>query len=132
MQPVAITTQYVMRERGPMTTLGGVEGLAFVHTKYSNRSDHWPDIQFHFAPASINSDDGVRVRKILGITERVYDAVYRPIANRDTWTLLPLLLRPRSRGKSGCGMRCGDNSHVPEKKCQNKSGKKGQKRVGNL
>ena len=99
MQPVAITSQYVLRERGPMTTLGGVEGLAFINTKYANESGDWPDIQFHFAPASINSDDGVRVRKILGITDKLYDAVYRPIANRDTWTLLPLLLRPYSRGE---------------------------------
>jgi len=82
-----------------MTTLGGVEGLAFINTKYANESGDWPDIQFHFAPASINSDDGVRVRKILGITDKLYDAVYRPIANRDTWTLLPLLLRPYSRGE---------------------------------
>ncbi|XP_065201435.1 glucose dehydrogenase [FAD, quinone] isoform X2 [Planococcus citri] len=97
-QPIAITMQYVMRERGPMTTLGGVEGLAFVHTKYANVSDDYPDIQFHMAPASINSDAGVQVRKILGITEHLYETVFRPIDNKDVWTLMPLLLRPRSRG----------------------------------
>lgn len=89
-----------MNERGPMTTLGGVEGLGFVNTKYANASygGTYPDIQFHMAPASINSDAGVRVKKILGITDRIYDRVYRPITNRDTWTILPLLLRPKSRG----------------------------------
>jgi len=46
----------------------------------------------------VNSDAGLQVRKILGLTDQVYNAVYRPIANRDSWTLLPLLLRPRSRG----------------------------------
>lgn len=95
---MAITAQYIMNERGPMTTLGGVEGYGFVHTKFSNYSDDHPDVQFHMAPASINSDGGVQVRKILGLTEHLYETVFRPIDNRDVWTLMPLLLRPRSRG----------------------------------
>lgn len=57
-------------------------GLAFINTPYANASGEWPDVQFHFAPASVNSDNGVRVRKILGLTERVYNQVYKPIANR--------------------------------------------------
>lgn len=96
--PTALTMQYVLRERGPMTTLGGVEGLAFVHTPYSNNSIDWPDIQFHMAPASINSDNGARVKRVLGLKESLYQEVYKPIANKDTWTIMPLLLRPRSRG----------------------------------
>nr|MBE5725233.1 putative glucose dehydrogenase [Cucujiformia] len=95
-QAFPMTMQYVINERGPMTTLGGVEGLAFVNTRLGNRT--WPDIQFHMAPASINSDAGARVRKVLGLTEQLYNTVYRPIANKDVWTLMPLLLRPRSRG----------------------------------
>ncbi|CAH2000161.1 unnamed protein product [Acanthoscelides obtectus] len=50
------------------------------------------------APASINSDAGAKVRHVLGLREDLYDMVYRPIANQDVWTLMPLLLRPRSRG----------------------------------
>ena len=96
--PATITNQYVLNERGPMTTLGGVEGLAFVTTPLGNSSIDWPDIQFHMAPASINSDAGARVRKVLGLKESVYQEVYRPIANHDTLTIMPLLLRPRSRG----------------------------------
>ncbi|XP_071050377.1 glucose dehydrogenase [FAD, quinone]-like [Onthophagus taurus] len=91
-----MTMQYVTKSRGPMTTLGGVEGLGFVNTIYGNRS--WPDIQFHMAPASINSDNGARVKKSLGLKESLYNAVYKPIANKDTWTIMPLLLRPRSTG----------------------------------
>lgn len=57
-QTVPVTTHYIINERGPMTTLGGLEGLAFVNTKYANKSNNHPDIQFHFAPASVNSDAG--------------------------------------------------------------------------
>ncbi|KAJ8917311.1 hypothetical protein NQ315_002329 [Exocentrus adspersus] len=95
-QAFPMTMQYVINGKGPMTTLGGVEGLAFVNTYLGNRS--WPDIQFHMAPASINSDGGRKVRKVLGLTEELYNTVYKPISNKDVWTLMPLLLRPRSRG----------------------------------
>ncbi|XP_019869160.2 glucose dehydrogenase [FAD, quinone]-like [Aethina tumida] len=95
-QAFPMTMNYVTKERGPLTTLGGVEGLAFVNTYLGNRS--WPDIQFHMAPASINSDAGARVWKVLGLTEELYNTVYKPIANQDVYTLMPLLLRPRSRG----------------------------------
>ncbi|CAB0043387.1 unnamed protein product [Trichogramma brassicae] len=97
-QAAPMTMQYVANGKGPMTTLGGVEGYAFVNTIYANESGTYPDIQFHMAPASINSDAGVQVRKVLGITDEIYDTVYRPIANKDAWTIMPLLLRPRSRG----------------------------------
>lgn len=96
--PATISNQYVLNERGPMTSLGGVEGLAFVTTPLGNSSIDWPDIQFHMAPASINSDAGARVRKVLGLKDIVYNEVYKPIANKDSWTIMPLLLRPRSRG----------------------------------
>lgn len=55
-QTMQVALEYIVRERGPMTSLGGVEGLAFVNTKYAPESGTWPDIQFHFAPSSINSD----------------------------------------------------------------------------
>lgn len=67
-----------------------------MNTPLANRS--WPDIQFHMAPASVNSDGGRRVRKVLGLTNELYNTVYKPITNKDCYTLMPLLLRPRSRG----------------------------------
>ncbi|XP_015180321.1 PREDICTED: glucose dehydrogenase [FAD, quinone] [Polistes dominula] len=94
--PVAM--QYAANGRGPMTTLGGIEGYAFVNTKFANKSIDYPDIQIHMAPASINSDGGIQVKKVLGLKDEFYDTVYDPIANKDAFTFMPLLLRPRSRG----------------------------------
>ncbi|XP_025417939.1 glucose dehydrogenase [FAD, quinone]-like, partial [Sipha flava] len=82
--------------RGPLTS-SGVEGLAFVNTKYADPSGEFPDIQFHFAPSSVNSD-GDQIRKITGLRDAVYNTVYKPLVNAETWTLLPLLLRPKSTG----------------------------------
>lgn len=96
-QTLPVGVEYIMNERGPMTTLG-VEGLAFVNSKYADPSGDWPDVQFHFAPSSVNSDNGDQIRKILALRDSVYNTVYKPLVNAETWTILPLLLRPKSSG----------------------------------
>jgi choline dehydrogenase len=89
--------EYIFKERGPMT-FPGIEGLAFVNTKYADPSGKWPDIQFHFAPSSIQSDGGDYIRKIVNLRDGVYNTVYKPLVNSETWSILPLLLRPKSSG----------------------------------
>lgn len=96
-QTIPVALEYIMNERGPLTN-PGVEGLAFVNTKYAKTSIDWPDVQFHFAPSSINSDGGEQIRRIVGLRDRVYNTMYKPLVKAETWTILPLLLRPRSTG----------------------------------
>ncbi|CAF4884393.1 unnamed protein product [Pieris macdunnoughi] len=95
---VSTLMQYAVLGEGPLTIMGGVEGLAFVNTKYVNASDEFPDIEFHFISGSTNSDGGGQIRKIHGLTEQFYNAVYGPINNKDVWSIIPMLLRPRSKG----------------------------------
>lgn len=38
------------------------------------------------------------MKKILGLKEHLYQKVYAPIVGKDSWTIIPLLLRPYSRG----------------------------------
>lgn len=47
---------YIYICRTPYAMMGGVEGLAWVNTKYANASDDWPDVQYHFASGSDVSD----------------------------------------------------------------------------
>lgn len=93
--PVAL--EYLMHERGPMT-FPGIEGLAFVNSKYAPEDGLWPDVQFHFGPSSINSDAGQNIRKITNLRPGFYNTVYKPLEKSETWTILPLLLRPKSTG----------------------------------
>ncbi|KAK2580035.1 hypothetical protein KPH14_012322 [Odynerus spinipes] len=95
-QTLPIMMEYVLREKGPLTS-SGIEGLAFVNTKYADPSGSYPDMQFHFAPSSINSD-GEHISKITGLRESVYNTMYKPLKNVETWSILPLLLRPKSSG----------------------------------
>lgn len=97
-QSASTVLQYAVFGQGPLTILGGVEGLGFVNTKYANASDDFPDIEFHFISGSTNSDGGAQLRRAHGLSKKFYDAVFGPINNRDVWSIIPMLLRPKSVG----------------------------------
>lgn len=90
--------RYFTQGRGPLTTLGGVEGLAFVKTKYANVTDDWPDIEIHVISGSPTSDDGTTFRRVQGFSDLMWHSVYLPYLSYDTFSLFPVLLRPKSRG----------------------------------
>ncbi|EDW00248.1 GH11959 [Drosophila grimshawi] len=96
-QTIPVSMEYILRERGPMT-FSGVEGVAFLNTKFQDPAVDWPDVQFHFLPSSINSDGGEQIRKILNLRDGFYNTVYKPLQHSETWSILPLLLRPKSSG----------------------------------
>ena len=58
--------RYAALGDGPLTVLGGVEGLAFVKTKFANASEDFPDIEFLLISGSTNSDGGRQIRKMHG------------------------------------------------------------------
>jgi len=90
--------KYAIFGSGPLTVLGGVEGLAWVPTSFANRSADWPDIEFHFVSGSPASDAGRQVRKAHGISDSMWE-MYKPLSYKDTWSVMPMLLRPKSRGR---------------------------------
>lgn len=49
---LASVIQYTLYGKGPLTILGGVEGVAWVNTKYANATEDFPDIEFHFIAGS--------------------------------------------------------------------------------
>ncbi|XP_025603097.2 glucose dehydrogenase [FAD, quinone]-like [Athalia rosae] len=88
---------FVVNRNGPMTIPGGAEALAFVRTKYA--PDARPDLELLFASGSLHSDNGVTLKRALGITDELYNAVYRPIEDQDAWSIWPILQNPRSVGR---------------------------------
>ncbi|XP_050590924.1 glucose dehydrogenase [FAD, quinone]-like [Bombus affinis] len=89
---------YAIFGDGPLTLPGGVEGIAFINSKFVNASDDFPDIELLSVAGGICSDGGRNIWKIHGLTNKFYDAVYGEINNKDLWTVLPMLLRPKSKG----------------------------------
>ncbi|XP_046455625.1 glucose dehydrogenase [FAD, quinone]-like isoform X3 [Daphnia pulex] len=82
----------------PLSMLGGVEGLAWLKTKYADANDDWPDVQFHFIGSCVTADRGRSVRYSHGVSDSVWEEYYLPIIDRDCWSVMPVTLRPRSRG----------------------------------
>jgi len=89
--------KYAVFGTGPLTMLGGVEALAWIPTKYTNKSQDFPDIEFHFVGGCPASDGGRQIRKAHGLGDTLWQ-MYHPLAMKDTWSLLTMLLRPKSRG----------------------------------
>ena len=78
--------QFFMNKTGPMTS-GPLEAVAFLKTE-QDRSDQ-VDMQFHFVPAHFGNDDKTDV----------YNLDTYP--HTDGYTILPTLLKPKSRGYIG-------------------------------
>lgn len=85
--------------RGILTIPGGVDGLAYINTKYNQETDDRADIELIFASGSFASDLGKDMRKSYGITDCFYEQYFSYGNNKDTWTVLPMLLNPKSRGR---------------------------------
>ncbi|XP_046455622.1 glucose dehydrogenase [FAD, quinone]-like [Daphnia pulex] len=94
-----IIVNYTLFGGTPMSLLGGVEGLGFIKSKYADPDADYPDLQLHFASGSEMSDDGTAMRYAHGFTDEIWNEYYLPIANKDTWTIFPYNLRPKSRGE---------------------------------
>ncbi|XP_045465762.1 glucose dehydrogenase [FAD, quinone]-like isoform X1 [Harmonia axyridis] len=89
---------FAEKKEGPIYWLPECEVMGFVNTKYQNEED-WPDIQYFFASYADNTDGGLFSKKAAGITDDVYSAVFEEILYKDAFSVIILLLRPRSRGK---------------------------------
>ncbi|XP_049839993.1 uncharacterized protein LOC126284824 isoform X2 [Schistocerca gregaria] len=66
--------------------------------RYSNASTDWPDVQLFLASYGDNTDGGLFGKRAAGLHDDVYAAVFEPVLYRDSYSVLPLVLRPRSRG----------------------------------
>lgn len=55
-------------------------------------------MQLFLASASDASDGGIFNMRNLGVEDDVYAAVYEPILYKEAYSVVPLLLRPRSTG----------------------------------
>ncbi|XP_072759578.1 glucose dehydrogenase [FAD, quinone]-like isoform X2 [Anoplolepis gracilipes] len=94
---------YLIHGKGPWTIPGGAEGLAFIKTKHNSRNskrhDDYPDIELVLTVTSLVTDISALFRNSLGITEDFNNEVYSDYNDLDLFTIVPVLLRPKSRGR---------------------------------
>ncbi|KAF7271748.1 hypothetical protein GWI33_015426 [Rhynchophorus ferrugineus] len=90
--------EYAIVGVGPYTVMGGVEGVSFVKTKYANESEDFPDAQILLVSGSTHSDKGSHIRHAHGLTDGFYEETFKPLETRHAYSLLPIILRPQTRG----------------------------------
>ncbi|AUD02269.1 GMC family oxidoreductase [Spirosoma pollinicola] len=93
--------QYMISKKGPMT-ISPLEAVAFLKTEHARTSKDYPDridMQLHFAPVHFGADGKADF----------YDLSTYPVT--DGFTILPTLLKPKSRGY--IGLRSGNPLDAP-------------------
>lgn len=76
---------FIYNHKGPLYGMPASEVMGFINTKYQDPREDWPDVQLLLAPYTDVADGGIFGRR---------GAIYK-----DAYKIIPLLLRPRSRGR---------------------------------
>ncbi|CAL7938657.1 unnamed protein product [Xylocopa violacea] len=74
------------------------EAVAFVNTKYADKSGDNPDIELALGSMATNVDGGIFETKLLNMQLEAYIDDIRNIEFESAYSVLPALLRPRSTG----------------------------------
>lgn len=88
---------YLLRRQGPFTSPGGAEAMALMASKFEKDKTR-PDIELVMGPGALTGDSGGSLKSLLGLSDEFYNKVYRPYFERQAYNIVPLILRPYSRG----------------------------------
>ncbi|XP_050677568.1 glucose dehydrogenase [FAD, quinone]-like [Leptidea sinapis] len=89
---------FTLHKKGELYSMMEAEAMAFINTKYQDPSEDYPDIQLFIAPTADNMDGGIFGKRANGLTDEVYSELYEDILYQSSFSIVPLLLRPKSRG----------------------------------
>ncbi|XP_061722841.1 glucose dehydrogenase [FAD, quinone]-like [Cydia pomonella] len=81
---------------------GAVEGIGYIKTPVSDDPELVPDMELISIGGSIIADGGPggskAVRKGMRIKKKVFDEAFGSLGTKDTWSVFPMLLHPKSYG----------------------------------
>ncbi|KAG8223013.1 hypothetical protein J437_LFUL000721 [Ladona fulva] len=92
-------TQLLFSNKGPLMSNGAVEISGFVHSRYANASENWPDLALYFKSVTENNDGGAFLRVLEGLSDEVFADLVEPILLKDAFGIFPCILHPYSRGE---------------------------------
>jgi choline dehydrogenase len=90
--------QWLQFGDGLLTSPGLAEGIGYIKTSVSQDPEHVPDIELISLGGSITSDAGGAFRKGWRITDKMYYKSFGSLNGQDTWSAIPVLLNPKSKG----------------------------------
>lgn len=89
--------QFMTYHDGVYSIPGGTEALAFVDLKNPKDPDGYPDLELLFTSSTLAGEDTLKAN--FGLKDSVYNSVYKPIKGQDGFMILPMVLRPKSKGR---------------------------------
>lgn len=82
--------------RGPLA-IPNAEAIAFLETRPNPKEKDFPDMELLFVGGSYISNPFNKAA--FGLSDELWQAVYEPLQSKDTWTVFPMIMRPKSRGR---------------------------------
>ncbi|KAK1122621.1 hypothetical protein K0M31_009064 [Melipona bicolor] len=89
---------YFLFGKGPWT-FTGVEVLGTFHSSMQKNRSSTPDLQIMVMPLGLSRDNGVVLKEAMGISDEVYNEYFAPNSHKNTITIAPVLLHPKSEGQ---------------------------------
>ncbi|EEB18074.1 glucose dehydrogenase, putative [Pediculus humanus corporis] len=93
--------EFFARGKGPFTS-GLVDVVGVVRSSLMGKFDGKntsPDLEFMVMMAGVSSDQGVFMRKSMGISQKVWENYFKFFTNESVVSILPVLLHPKSVGE---------------------------------
>ncbi|KAK9308829.1 hypothetical protein QLX08_001258 [Tetragonisca angustula] len=97
LNPMSIVN-YFFFGKGPWT-FTGVEVLGTFHSSMQKNISSTPDLQIMVMPLGLSRDNGVVLKEAMGISDEVYNEYFAPNSYKNTITIAPVLLHPKSEGE---------------------------------
>ncbi|KAF5272044.1 hypothetical protein FQR65_LT05025 [Abscondita terminalis] len=96
----ALTTigSWLLFGTGPLTSIGGVEGMVFFKTSVATYPENYPDMELIVIGGHLHTDYDLTFRKMFRVSDEVYDALWKPLYGKWAFGVLPMLLHPKSYG----------------------------------
>lgn len=88
--------EYMTMRTGPLATAGGVEGLGYVNVDDLRPENEEPNVELLLASVHMGSHPLIKVP--FGISEDYYQRYYADALYKHAYTILPLMMKPKSRG----------------------------------
>ncbi|KAK5638298.1 hypothetical protein RI129_012593 [Pyrocoelia pectoralis] len=95
---LASITDFFLFGQGPITSIGGVEALAYFQTNVTTYPEGLPDMELIFIGGGLHTDYGLFFKNQFRISDKVYDALWTPLQNRYAFSIFPMGLHPKSYG----------------------------------
>ncbi|ETN58963.1 choline dehydrogenase [Anopheles darlingi] len=99
-QVVQIDTarDFLYHNNGRLVSMPSCEVMGFINTKYNQPGSRRPDVQIFMSAQSDISDGGVESAQGAGLTYDYYSRNFESWVYKDSFLVMPLLMRPKSRG----------------------------------